>query len=207
MDLCRDVFDVIGGNMSSRDLLKKQEKEIREGWFKNHEATISPPDEICLLTWGEPKTIHYKIWYILHEAHGTLMVYGDLGEAIYRWHGGVNFQGIASFNLDYFHGKTCASELGRAPENYEWDEKEAKRTIFEHFKYNSDCKGYKKFKDSYLSKTLHNKQEFLHQVHQDIDIFGYDAWEWIYGAGDVIPVRCQAHLIGIKMACEWRYPK
>ncbi len=188
--------------MKSFDLLKEHERRIREGWFENHEASISQSGEICKLEWGKPGTICYKIWYILHEKHGTLMVYGDLGEAIYRWHGGVNFQGIASFNLDYFHGKTCASELGRVTENYEWDERIAKKEIFEHFQQSFDCKGYKKFKSSYISKTLYDKQEFIASLHQGdiIDIFGQDSWEWIHGVGDVIPIRCHAHLIGIKMA-------
>ncbi len=188
--------------MNRFDLLKTHEQNIREDWFKDHEAKFNSLGEVCLLTWGKPDTICYKIWYVLHEKHGTLMVYGDLGEAIYRWYSRVNFEGIAGFNLGYFHYKTCASELGRVSENYEWDENVAERTIFNHFKDSMDCKGWKKFKDSYASKTLHNKQEFIAELYQgdNIDIFGQDSWEWIYGAGDVIPIRCQAHLIGIKMA-------
>ena len=188
--------------MNPRDLLKAREKEIRENWFKSHEASMGSPGEICTLTWGRPLTITYKIWYILHESHGTLMVYGDLGEAIYRWYGGTSFRAIAGFSLDYFHGKTCASELGRVTDNYEWDARIAHNTIFEYFKERQDCKGYKKFRDSYVSGILINKQEFIAEMcHGDnIDMFGSDAWEWIYGAGDVIPIRCQAHLIGLKMA-------
>ena len=188
--------------MNRFDLLKNQEKEIREVWFKDHEVKINSLGEINLLTWGKPGTSCYKIWYVLHEKHGALMVYGDLGEAVYRWYGAVSFRDIASFDLDYFHGKTCASELGRVSENYEWDEGEAKRMIFEHFKDSMDCKGYKKFKDSFVSGMLYNKQEFISELNQNnnIDIFGQDAWEWIYGVGNVIPIRCQAHLIGIKMA-------
>jgi len=192
--------------MNRLDILKKQEQMIRDNWFKNHKAEINYLDEMCLLTWGEPGTINYKIWYILQEQHGTLLVYGDLGEAIYRWYGKLDFKAIAGFNLGYFHGKTCASELGRVSENYEWNEEIARKAIFEHFKERRDCKGYKEFKDSHISGILHNKQEFIAEMNQNdnIDIFGYDAWEWIYGVGDVIPVRCQAHLIGIKMAMERR---
>lgn len=190
--------------MEIQNLLKSREKEIREVWFKNHEAKIDSIGEISLLTWGKPDTICYKIWYVLHEKHGTLMVYGDLGEAIYRWYGRLSFHGIARFDLSYFHSKTCASELGRVTENYEWNEEIAESSIFEYFKDGRNCKGYKRFKDSYASKTLHNKQEFIAELYQgdSIDIFGCDAWEWVYGAGNVIPIRCQAHLIGIKMAIE-----
>lgn len=105
--------------MKTSDLLKKREDDIRNVWFKNHEAELNQSGEISFLTWGKPGTIHYKIWYVLHETHGTLMVYGDLGEAIYRWYGKVSFHGIAGFDLHYFHGKTCASELGRVSDNYE----------------------------------------------------------------------------------------
>ena len=188
---------------------KEYEKIIREEWFKDHQVLehdligySKGRSPIETLIWGKPGTIHYKIFYTLINRHGVLSVYGDLGEAVYRWYGNTWLEGIARFNLDYFHGKTTASELGRVGINYDWDEGIARKSIFEHFKEEMDCKGYKKFLDSYLAETLHNKNEFIAELNAGgyHDIFGQDYWEWLYGVGDHIPIRTQAHLIGIKMA-------
>jgi len=39
------------------------------------------------------------------------------------------------------------------------------------------------------------RSDFIFELDQDY-------WEWIYNIGDVIPIRVQSYLIGLKMAVE-----
>jgi len=105
-----------------------------------------------------------KIWYILRQS--TLMVYGDLGEAIYRWYGpDATLRWVSGCDLQYFHSKCMASEDGRQVRNYEWNEDLARKEVFGHFKMYQDCKGYQKFIDSNFFNTLHNREEFYAEFY------------------------------------------
>jgi len=194
--------------MTKQELLKQQEKMIRESWFNKHvvlghnlDAYARGRNPIETLVWGKPDTIHMKVWYVLQ--HSTLMVYGDLGEATYRWYGlDIDFEWISGCDLSYFHGKCMASEKGSSIHNYEWSEQLAKADIFENYKNDRDCKGYKKYLDSNFSNMIHSKEEFhAALITEDAyDVFGDDWYEWVPGVGQITPLRCQAHLIGLKMA-------
>jgi hypothetical protein len=91
--------------------------------WKDHRATYKKYDDnLETLEWKEPGTNHFAIWYV--RQHGTLMVFGDLGEAVYQWYPDVTLQGIANTNFDYFVGKCRASEFGTPPKVWSADQAE-----------------------------------------------------------------------------------
>lgn len=195
-----------------RGIERDNEQMIREGWFANHQVLDhrllgydrgKAPVEI--LVWGKPGTGIYRVRYLLYE--GTLMVSGDIGEATYCWHprGGINgLRWIAGLSLDYFHGKCTASEDGRCSHWYEWDGDGARKTIREYFKDERSCKGYKKYLESSFPSVIGDRDTFLAELRcgssDAYDTFGDDWYEWVPNVGNVIPMRCQGHLIGLKMA-------
>jgi len=58
-------------------------KDIRERWFKNHKAVFEEHGPVKMLTWHQEGNSCYWCRYIIHGLY--LMVYGDIGEAVYGW--------------------------------------------------------------------------------------------------------------------------
>ena len=167
----------------------------------NHELIRGERPRLEVLRWQEPGTVICMIDYLLKD--DCLVVIGDLGDGIYRWHApGVTLEWISGLNLDYFHGKCRASELGDSLNAWEWDGREARKYIFERFRDDRDCKGYKKYLDSSFPSVIDNKEEFYAALyHEDCyDIFGSDWQEWLPEVGRLYPLRTRLHLIGLKMA-------
>lgn len=190
-------------------LRKDDEKMIREEWFKDHKVLEHSffgegNFRIETLVWGKEGTGINRIYYVCR--HSVLMVYGDLGDAIYQWYGDptADLAWIAGCDLHYFHGKCQASEIGRSYDNYDWDEKEADRYIRDHFKQNRDCKGMKQYLESEFKERVYSKQDFHAALYEGdpAPVFGKDWWKWVPGVGKIISVRTQAHLIGLKMAFQ-----
>jgi len=193
--------------LKSSGKFKKDEETIRK-WLKDHVVLTHRlvgynrnKASIEELVFGKPGTIFLRIYYLLQNS--TLMVYGDVGEAVYRWHGRrLTFSEISGFNIGYFFEKCRASENGSVLSASDWDADQAKSSIFGHFKDQRSCSGYKKFKESVFYDTIEDKDEFHSSLRfEDPDsIFGDDWWDWVPGCGDIIPRRIHMHLIGIKMA-------
>ena len=97
--------------------------------FKDHVAVNSEAQShlgtVTVIEWAKPGTWVDHIRYFIHGA--TLMVYGDLGEAVYRWSGKLSLPFLAGCNLDYFRSKCQASEYGRGGK--EWDEDAARENL------------------------------------------------------------------------------
>jgi hypothetical protein len=177
-----------------------------EDHFKNHKITLhenigTEIGRLEYMRWQKPGSWVCGVDYLVRS--GNLIVTGDLGEAIYCWHGNkVSLEWISGLDLYYFHGKCQASENGRNVKNYDWSEEKARRRIFEHFKDYYDCKSAKKFKD--MNPPIHNEREFVEWInanHDDVsDMFGIDYWEFLYSCGRVIPARTRLHLLGLKLA-------
>ena len=62
---------------------------------------------------------------------GTLVVTGDLGDAVYQWHGDprISFRWLSGLDLSYFVSKCRASEVGSRFE--EWNEQAARSRFAE----------------------------------------------------------------------------
>ena len=113
----------------------KREEDYRK-WFAEHIATVSTAKDhigdITTLEWRKPGTWNYRIVYMMRG--GMLLVYGDMGEAVYQWSGQIDLEFLASCSLDYFTSKCQASEQGRGGQ--EWDEDMCHKNFIEHMVIN-----------------------------------------------------------------------
>lgn len=202
-----------------KDYYAKREKDIRERWFPNHVASRIIYDqhprpgpenvvnqglmrfaEMPVLVWRKTDTSNYFVRYTIHGR--VLMVYGDIGEAIYGWSDLISFEWLAGLDLDYFRGKCLASELGRNP--YEWDADVAQEAMDANFKMWKEEEYAdvhpEAYKDAGGKNTLGHRDEWIAWLHVNgWDCFG-EAYTDLARIGDTIPLRVQAHLIGIQMA-------
>ena len=192
------------------------EHELRD-LFKDHIATLTNlGNNVTMLNWVIPEKTLYGITYILKD--GCLMVYGDFGEAIYRWTEPNDFDWLADTDLGYFKSKCCASESGR--EFMRWDIYKAKeewkiRTSIDSLTEYTGDEEYKarqlieywsgkiKEAEAYLS----NEREWESFIEQNgdlfLDLFGSDYWESnICRIGIVTHEYCIRHWFGIKLAME-----
>jgi len=212
-----------------KDQCAEYEKMAQE-WFGNHEVvslqrigTLESKVE-GRLVWREPGTNINSIEYRL--INNYLLVFGDLGEAIYWWSSPHSFEWIAGLNLDYFRGKCQASEVGK--DFKEWNEKQAlekaREYLEEHIKevfYEKYDEADEKFKELVTKRveeawkdfcddggdhSISYPQEWVEWCNDDSErtqkYFGEDYWEFIYGIGETTHIRCVAHLYGLKMAME-----
>lgn len=127
---------------------KQRERELRKS-FKNHVATISHyADHIGPMTtveWAQPGTNNHRVVYVLRG--GVLLVYGDLGDAVYTWYNSISLNFLSGLNLDYFSGKCGASEDGRGGK--EWDEDHARERFIGWLtgNYSMKCEAVEKYID------------------------------------------------------------
>lgn len=187
--------------------------EAHKPW-KNHVAKLEKHGEYLeTLEWKKPGDSHFAVWYV--RQHGCLMVWGDLGSAVYRWYPDVDMASIANTNLDYFVGKCEASEVGSPP--YSWDSHQAEKDMREYFAEFHDEKWQgslerkerneeaSKFELAYgwgaLGEDEHVWVEWV-RANAD-DIFGQDWWEHpIVEAGKKLNARVKLHHEGLKLAFE-----
>jgi hypothetical protein len=182
---------------------KQREQQIRED-FANHVATTSTCKdhigEFITLEWAKPGTNNCRVVYLLRGS--ILLVYGDLGEAIYQWGGHFGGQTFLAFlsgcSLDYFASKCQASDDGSGGKN--WDEEYAK------FKFIKCYEGHdvpiEKIRE-YLSENTvdFSKWEFIQFLVDapELEENGVNAYE-LGTIGERESWRTHAHLIGLKMA-------
>ncbi len=170
--------------------------DIRDRWFKDHVATIQTlAENIYRIKWAKPGSNTYAIRYILD--HGTLLIWGDLGEAIYQWNANdLTFEQLAGFDLHYFESKLRASEDGR--EFYTFDVSpviEELRTLRDE-----DSAVREDIDDDDISR-IESEQEVL-AVMMKIGSVENETLSSILDAGKSMHPRLVAHWIGIKMAVE-----
>ncbi|MBI9082687.1 MAG: hypothetical protein JEZ11_03760 [Desulfobacterales bacterium] len=210
--------------ITAKSIEKEQDQDIRSRWFKDHQiishdlfgyARGKTPIEV--LVWGKPGTSACRVTYVSRA--GTLMVSGDLGEAVFCWNpsgGCSSLRWIAGTSLDYFHGKAAASPQGSGIAWVSFDSALAKAEIQEHVRSNmqDDPHYYSPKKNAGARESLHdlleamccaNQAEFcgyLNDNHDEVTLAVNDTdwWEWLPNVGTHMPMRCQAYLIGLKMA-------
>lgn len=204
---------------------ERLEKQFREDWFSEHEATkrtffdIDEKLAFTELLWKEPGTGAYCVIYVLRG--GQLFVAGDLGEAVYQWYGPVSLESIAGMGYSYFLEKCQASEVGQ---NFvEWDTDGVARNVKERILDTDYVDNDLRIQleglirdhcyltagesitddnlDEFVQAHTETKESWLEflNYHGD-ECFGDDHWEWTYSVGEVIHKGCMAHLYGLKMA-------
>jgi len=179
-------------------------EEIVKRNYKDHIATIDQYAQLdCgrvdieVLTWKRPDSSSYMIKYII--TGNILCVYGDLGQAIYRWGQKLTFEWLSGLNLSYFKGKCEASEVGR--DFREWDEYKAKEQL-QFFAEDGS------FKMSELEErggdgSLFSERDWEEWLNENgYDVLGADFWAWAYNIGYTVNTRCLYHFIGLQMAMK-----
>lgn len=186
----------------------RNEDQIRKefGEHKPEHVILSENNglEVEKLVWGRNRSSYYKVLYLREFA--TLCVWGDLGEAIYRWSSVCDLRWISTCDLSYFSGKCLASENGR--QYHEWSSREAERGIDQLFKdlteedRESAEEVIEKFNYFGGSGSLHFEQEWNYWLaSHGYNVFGEDYSEH-WDIGSIISYRCECHLLGLKMAFE-----
>jgi hypothetical protein len=201
--------------MNMHEYYQKREASLRTEWFKDHQAhmeefsapTIQPTvlKRITRLLWARPGTTNYWCSFII--CGQALMVYGDIGEAVYGWNDKITFEFLKGLDLDYFASKCCASEHGRG--FHDWDMRVAKEKLKEYLMDNPVHKAQatkELFADARGAEALGHKEEWIFWLNQNgWDVFG-EVFTDLGDIGQVIAHRCQGHLVGIKMAMEQLSP-
>lgn len=183
-------------------------------WFADHEAKVMHENKetnFLHVRWKKPGSSTY--WMDLFVTYDSLMVRGDLGEAIYCWHGRVTPEFLLDCELDYFMGKCEASEKGRKPTD--WIKAVALEWLDEQKRYMLECcdgdlskEESERFDEvcDELRALADSKQGWLNYVnehyHDEIqEAFGDDAWEsGVFSAGEVVDVHNILHWHGMKLA-------
>ena len=190
---------------------EEREKERTEHYnkeFKDHVAKfIDLPDGTQVLEWRNKNGgSNYYFNAILWD--GALMIYGDLGEAVFMWYRRLSFMDFEGLNLGYFASKCCASEVGR--HFVEWDKKQALEVIKEWSKY-EDAFDLVNFNEQHYEDALDSAESWLDWLrsNEDAVCFRSEGWDGetfdnIARAGEVIHGRCFGYLHGIKMALKQR---
>lgn len=81
-------------------------------WFRDHIATESPSNGTLLrIDWRRPCSSAYAIQYIITS--GSVIVIGDVGDAIYRFGCTLDFKFLKQCDWHYFTNKCVSSETGR----------------------------------------------------------------------------------------------
>ena len=191
----------------------RHEEKIKND-FKDHKAYYSSyiklekdgnriVDDIEVLYWKKPDSAIYGVIYMMK--YNSLFITGDLGEAVYCWSSPEKLKWVANLDLQYFASKCKASENGRG--NKEWDPDYTENKLKEYMKDNFDENDYKeiwmKFEEERGPSALFYQQEW-HSWLQDhgYEVFGDEWYEWAPDIGNVISLRCEYHLLGLKMAVD-----
>lgn len=172
-----------------------------EDCFKEHMATLKiykdeNENEITVLNWKKPSTSTYYIRYILDR--GSLIVTGDMGEAIYQWSERITLKFLNGCYFGYFAGKCQASEVGR--DFKEWNSDLARKRAKEYIEEYDDL-SWDKFVEAGGDAEFYYQEDWHKwlEVNGD-DLLGQDHWEWSYSCGLKTHHRCEYHKIGLEMA-------
>jgi hypothetical protein len=192
-------------------------KRPLEEEFSKHVATIEQEGDVTKIRWQQPGTWCFAVKYIITD--NVLMVYGDLGEAVYVWGSPISLQFLSTLGIDYFASKCMASEEGQGYREwcYETAEKYLQDEIDERIRdFDINFEDEPKpenitFKDLIEynggdSMTLQYKEEW-NRFMADLDDYCLEfpsgaklSMEDRWDIGMVISSRCKLHLIGIQMA-------
>ena len=178
-------------------------------YFKDHVATLTVlKDEsgnvVERLNWSKPGTGINRIVYFRYGC--VLVVFGDLGAAIYQWSDLANLEWISCCNIGYFAGKCQASEEGRVYKI--WDSDVLEERIAEYFESRQDENpiGFAKFKASSGPHSTSFRDEWMCFLEREgHEHFGQDFYEWAYG--ETVAPRCHLHLEGLRRAFKQLKPE
>lgn len=194
--------------------MMRNEAMIRKDMEK-HVATYTVIEHETLgkiehLRWGRKGSSGYCLYYM--TIGGSLIVRGDLGDAIYRVYDKQSFKFWANCGVSYFKEKCDASEGGRGYKWNEWDETECVEQIdtyvndsIEELRENPEFNEAEFYQLVMEAKAAAcTEEDFIQWLTSDGErMMGHDYWDHSpYDWGHVVPFRLECHLLGIKLAME-----
>ncbi|MBC9783514.1 hypothetical protein H1S01_03180 [Heliobacterium chlorum] len=182
--------------------MTETEKEIRERWFRDHQATLTEHGDLKVLEWRRLGTSSYYVRYVFDR--NMMYVSGDLGSAVFWFteHADVHTQ--ATYSLSYFEGKMVAFSDDRR----DFNENKAVKRLREWL--NDIKQAGKEYDHDDMQQLFEDARRCSHRSHWDALAWNHsilseldDCYhEWFFRAGDEMPWRIIAYLIGLKMASE-----
>lgn len=183
--------------------MKKDTEQNIKCWFTEHQATYTEYGNLKVLCWEKPGTNIYMIRYVFDG--NNMYVSGDLGEAVFCFTEKADLFIQSKYDLGYFESKL---EAFSDPKR-DFDSEKAVRNLREWLKeFKEDGEKYNHFHMEELfnaARECCTTSEWEHKVNCRSDFISEldpNYWEWMYNIGDVIPIRVQSYLIGLKMAAE-----
>lgn len=183
----------------------QEEPGVRERVDEMLAAHVVESRTETTLIFRKPGTGDCRMRYDLIEKR-ILVVTGDLGDAVYRWSGYLDWEWFAKIDLGYFTSKCEASEDGRNPR--EWSARVAKARFREWAdSYGDDTsRKIRRAKIEYTEgpEAFEGRGEwvrFISEIHNDGVI---EDLEGAFGIGDVIPIRTVCHWRGLQLAEDRR---
>lgn len=185
-------------------ILKDKVKEIKEGWFDKHIATIQKlDDDTTVIHWGRPNGGCYWIRYIL--SGGFISVMGDCGEAIYQLTEKADLEKIArGYDLSYMTRKLACSRY----EKYSFNSCEAIKALREWADELRECDDLTEEKEEVILKLISEAKECVSKEHwayilarneDEISQVECEWYEWMPGIGDELDMSLIAYWLGLKM--------
>lgn len=176
---------------------EQQEKMIREEWFKDHIAKFSDEGRFKSLEWRHPNG-GSNYWCRFIISGSFLIVFGDVGDAVFCWGQNLTWEWLATMDVGYFEGKCQASEDGRRYRS--WDSDKAKKALEEMFAEEGMDSAKEKFEGLWGWNYITSQHEWWSFLGADGHSVFCGNTDGLGSIGEVISIRCQGHLIAIKMA-------
>lgn len=189
------------------------DKLIRESWFSHHIAKMGTPvvtpenAAMSVLYWGRAGSMFHFCRYLLFS--GTLIVNGDIGDAVYGFDREWTLADISRCNMNYFMKKLlCSSEvLGAGKIGRSWSPEKAAKDVLRHEAREEHVATKQKvtlFWQMIRQGRFSDYEEFQSYLRDEGEqIFSdQDFWEYAGEFGVDYDVRHYGHLIGLRMAIK-----
>lgn len=167
-----DVYQMLGGKMTAT---------VYEKRFAAHEAVFSLDGNS--MSWKRPGTVIDSVNMRIEGRY--LLVWGDLGDAVYCWSQPISFKFLSGLNEDYFAGKCLASEAGRGFR--EWNQEYAEEALEE-------------MAATYAEESPAYDIEAREAIRDNAMESQHSWYAWVYaGDGERIDKFCELGDIGMKI--------
>lgn len=191
--------------------IEKVKEKIRKYWFSEHVANLEGNEGHQILNWCRKGDNTYAIKYIL--SGNTLVVTGDIGDAVYPLPCKANLKNLMDFELHYFLKQLTAHSM----ERWSFDAKEA-RTLLDN--WYEDVKGdfeedeekaleiesiYFELMGAIHSTSSHDRYEsIVHHLcsNTDSEWFDHEMADTLSQFGKKIPEELIAYWLGLQMAID-----
>ncbi|WP_338749840.1 hypothetical protein [Bacillus sp. FJAT-52991] len=183
--------------------MENLEEHIKKYWFPDHVADYQDHSDLKVLDWEKPGTGMYYCRYVFDG--NKMYVSGDIGEAVFWFTEKADLFNQCKYNLEYFEEKLRAYNGERR--NFEADVaiKRMREWLndlkVDEIEYDHDEMRIL-FEETRNCDSKREWEEIIHSHHDFIQNLEYDYWEWMYEAGDEVPMRIKGYLVGLKMAAE-----